>query len=267
MFLLGSFFSYHGIVSASGSKASDVNCNATLIGGDFFEIHAMRLLSGSYIRQDDLMHDRVVIDTITAWNTFGSPDIADMEIEIDGTVYLIAGVVEPEKDANTQTVYGKIGRIYMPYSASTMTSDTAGSVNVSAKGQMIGCYEAVLPNPVRNFAKNCIEKAINSLEMNQLIVNTDRDTLLNRFDRFWHLKEMVICQNNVTYPWWENSARLTDYTAAQMFGLEMFLIIFPVICLFVTIYKLYVFLSALIARKIEAHKRKYRTIEKDPYAL
>ena len=76
------------------------------------------------------MHDRVVIDTITAWNTFGSPDIADMEIEIDGTVYLIAGVVEPEKDANTQTVYGKIGRIYMPYSASTMTS--RGTARASA---------------------------------------------------------------------------------------------------------------------------------------
>ena len=254
-----------GIVSADGVKASDIRCSATLVGGDFFEFHPMQLMSGCYIRKDDLMKDRVVIDTITAWNTFGSSEVADMEITINGKVYRVAGVVEPEKTGNTQTVYGSQGRIYMPYPDSTASSDDpAASIGADA---VVSCYETVLPNPVRSFAENCITKAITSLEMSQLLINTDRDSFKNRFNRFLHLREMVICENNITYPWWENSARLTDYTTAQMFGLEMFLLIFPVICLFVSVYKLYAFISSLIARKIEANKRKYRTIEKDPYAL
>ena len=60
---------------------------------------------------------------------------------------------------------------------------------------------------------------------------------------------------------------MRDFSAAQMLRLEILLLIFPTLCLLFLIWKGYRYLERLIDEKREHFKRRYRTIEKDPYSL
>ena len=55
-----------------GSKTLDTFC----VGGDFFLFHPVRLLSGNYFSEDDLMHDYILLDEEAAWDLFGGTDVA-----------------------------------------------------------------------------------------------------------------------------------------------------------------------------------------------
>ena len=251
-----------GSVSVQGAKKQEMTALATAVGGEFFLAHPMKLLSGGYIRPDDLMHDRVVIDSLLAWYAFGSSDVAGMELTIDGTVYQIAGVVEPAQDRITQTAYGDKPRVYVPFAADD--SDSAESYSAAAR---IGCYEVVLPNPVRGFAEKTVSDALGEREHMQLVVNTRRGTIARRWSTLRHLREMSVASDGIAYPWWENAARMRDLSAAQRFRTELLLLMFPVLCLLVLIWRGYRFLERFVAEKREKSKRKYRTIEKDPYSV
>jgi hypothetical protein len=111
-----------------------------------------------------------------------------------------------------------------------------------------------------------MDKAFGMKSGKQILNNTDRGLFASRFEHLRNLRQMVAVEDGIAYPWWENAARLRDYTVAQLFGVEILLLIFPVFCLCAGIWILYKFLSALISKKIEENKRRYRTIEKDPYA-
>jgi hypothetical protein len=249
-------------VTVRGAKTTECTALATELGGDFFLAHPMRLLGGSYIQPDDLMHDRVVIDHLLAWQAFGSPDVAGMELTIDGTVYQIAGVVAPEQDKTTQTAYGKTPRVYMPFPKST---ETEGSF--AGSGSLICCYEAVLPNPVRGFGEKLLKEAVGEHAGIRFVTNSGRGSLARRWNHFRHLREMVVVTDSIVYPWWENAARMRDFSAAELMCPEILLLLFPVLCLLAYIWKGYRLLEQFIERKREAHKRRYRTIEKDPYSI
>lgn len=70
-------------------------------GGNYFLFHPLTLLSGGYISDEDYMADRVVLDAQTAFNLFGSSDVAGMEVTINGRTFPIAGVVQSESDFAT----------------------------------------------------------------------------------------------------------------------------------------------------------------------
>ena len=249
-------------VTVHGARATDCKALATEIGGDFFLVHPMRLLAGSYIRPDDLMHDRVVIDNLLAWQTFGSPDVAGMELTVDGKVYQIAGVVEPAQDKITQTAYGKSPRLYLPFA-----KESASESSIRNSGSTVCCYEAVLPNPVRGFGEKLLKEAVGEQEGVQLVVNSKRGSMARRWTNLRHLREMVVSTESIAYPWWENAARMRDFSAAELLRTEIALLLFPLLCLLLLIWKGYRLLENFIDRKREAHKRRYRTIEKDPYSI
>ena len=253
-----------GTVSVKGAKQQETDAIATAVGGEFFLVHPMKLLSGNYIRPDDLMHDRVVIDALLAWYTFGSSDVAGMELTVNGTIYQIAGVVEPAQDKTTQTAYGDKPRLYLPFTAENDHDE--GSVNYSTSSD-ITCYEAVLPNPVRGFAEKTLREALGEREHMKLIVNTNRGSAARRWDTLRHLREMAVISDAIAYPWWENAARMRDFTAAELFRTELLLLVFPLLCLLALIWKGYRALERFIGEKREASRRKYRTIEKDPYSV
>ena len=263
-----------GEVSVKGDKTQNVTALATAVGGDFFLAHPMKLLSGNYIRPDDLMQDRVVIDTLLAWHTFGSSDVAGRELNVDGKIYLIAGVIEPAKDKITETAYGEKPRIYLPfadssaaayldaYSDSNYDEDSAGN-----SGMKIECYEAILPNPVRGFAEKTLREALNSREDMKMVNQTERSSLTKRWETLKHLRESVVCSDGIVYPWWENASRIRDFSAAELLRTEILLLILPLLCLLVLIWKGYRAIEHLIDEKREQSKRKYRTIERDPYSV
>ena len=87
-------------LSVSGKSPGSVTVTAVGAGGNYFLFHPLTLLSGGYISDEDYMADRVVLDAQTAFNLFGSSDVAGMEVTINGRTFPIAGVVH-----NQQKIY------------------------------------------------------------------------------------------------------------------------------------------------------------------
>mgnify|MGYP000035295101 FL=1 len=113
------------------------------VGGNFFDFHPIRLLSGNYISPDDLMKDRVLLDEETAWLLFGGTQLEGMSFKIDGVPFVVAGVIEREQDFASLKAYTSGMGIYMSYDAyssikssgsSTLTATASSDSGSSSSG-------------------------------------------------------------------------------------------------------------------------------------
>lgn len=103
-------------LSVSGKSPGSVTVTAIGVGGDYFLFHPLQLLSGGYVSDEDYMADRVVLDAQTAFNLFGSSDVAGMEVTINGKTFPIAGVVKSEDDFATAAGAGRRSRgVFRPH--------------------------------------------------------------------------------------------------------------------------------------------------------
>ena len=241
-----------GQAEVTGNRKSPSDALVTVVGGDFFQIHTPELVSGGYFSEQDVMHDRVVIDVQLAWNLFGSADVAGMELTIQNQKCLIACVVQPESDYASRKAYGKMPRIYLSYDFYRE--------NWKPEICRISCYEAVLPNPVRNFAKELLVKNMHLEEEGNSIVleNTGRYSLSGRWNTLRHLRNLVVCET-VTFPYWENSARIVSFDTAVLLLVQIIFSIWPVLYLLYLIAKAYTSAEKKIYQKRIAWKNRYRS--------
>ncbi len=126
---------------ASDQGKGDVSVIA--VGGNFFDFHPIRLLSGNYIRPDDLMKDRVLLDEDSAWLLFGGTQLEGLSFKIDGVPFVVAGVIEREQDFASLKAYTSGMGIYMSYDAyssikssgsSTLTATASSGSGSSSSG-------------------------------------------------------------------------------------------------------------------------------------
>jgi hypothetical protein len=66
----------------NGTASSSVEL--TLVTGDYFRIHPMSLRNGWYMSEDDVMHDRIILDRQTAWDLFYSDNVVGEYLEWNG---------------------------------------------------------------------------------------------------------------------------------------------------------------------------------------
>lgn len=221
---IDNYTSSMGKMEVSGTKRGTAKTEVMAVTSDFFLIHDFEFLNGSYFRDDEISGNGIVIDSSLAWQIFGSDEVKGMTAEIYGFDFYIAGVVNiPECSAEKKT-YGKFPRAYISY-------DSASILNKGDKDIPIECYEAVLPNPVKNFAYNTISKFTESQyeKTSFTIENSSRFNFLNNFRRLRHLSNSVIINNAVEYTWWENSARVTEVKASLNLFAIFVLLIIPVL--------------------------------------
>lgn len=258
-----------GRMEITGARKKSAEALVTVVGGDFFTLHMPRLADGTYFQESDLMQDRVVMDTRLAWQLFGSPEVAGMEIRIQDRTCLIAGVIEPETDYATEAIYGDTARIYLSYA---LYQELQGQSQEMLSGAVpVDCYEAVLPNPVRNFAKNLIAKSINAGDAQgtdsdgqtnpgsalNILENTGRYSLSGRWEQLRHIRELVTAET-VTYPYWENAARIISFDTAMLLFLSILFAVYPVIYLVWLCWKCYRWLERTIWQKRMAYRNRYR---------
>lgn len=169
------------------------------VGGEFFEFHPIRLISGSYITQRDLMKDRVLLDEELAWLLYGGTDIAGLSIKINGVPYMIAGVVEREQDKFSKAAYTSGRGLYMSYDGYSQLAEDAG----------ITCYEVVLANPVKDFALGVVKDSF-PIGRGEIIENSRRFEFgrLLKLARQFGSRSMQTM--GVIYPYWENAARSVE---------------------------------------------------------
>ncbi len=199
------------VKSEGGGSAS---VKAVGVGGDFFYFHPLFLRSGSYIRSDDLMDDLVLLDEEMAWRLFGGTDLTGLTVYLNNEPFVISGVVSREDDFATQKAYAGDGGVYLSYSALQRLVESAS----------IDCYEIVMPNPIRNFAKGIVQ---DSFSDGEVVENTGRFSLerLGELLRSFAGRSMRL--NGIIYPYWENAARLVEDYAALLLVLTVIFALCP----------------------------------------
>lgn len=259
-------------MTMQGGKHTISGIAVTAVGGDFFTMHPMRLLDGNYFDDDDLMQDRIVIDEQLAWDLFGSYKVSGMEVVVNGIRYPIAGVIRHETDSASQTACGDAPRAYVPLSLyQTWQGADAGSYggDYGEYGDYYGegtgsqtnlsCYEIVMPDLVRGYALKTVSDTLTGYEDIRIVQNTGRFSLGKRWDTLRHLEEMVVIPDSISYPYWENAARITEFRLALLLGGEILFVIWPVLLGLALLWKGYRRLENSIARMRQARKDRYRT--------
>ena len=121
-------YSADGAITLSTDKGT-VQADALGIGGDFFLFHQLQLLSGSYFSGNDLMQDYVILDRDSAWQLFGSVDVAGMTVNIAGRPHMVIGVVERP----TGRLYEAAGldgiRVFVSYETLRTYGQSSGKSN------------------------------------------------------------------------------------------------------------------------------------------
>ncbi|MDO5559050.1 MAG: ABC transporter permease [Oscillospiraceae bacterium] len=209
----------------AAAQSSDT-ANASIIGvdGDFFEFHPLELISGNYIYQDQLSTNTVVLDEKAAWSIYSSSDVTGLPVYISGTEFIINGVVKSENNAATKDVYPEAPLVYIHY----------GSLEAAGASETLGTYEAVLPDPVDNYAKNIVlkyygidsmtEKNIDKKEQALACVirdNTNRYSTMNLWKNVRTFDRTAVVSKPVALPYWENAALITSARLTALFFIRL----------------------------------------------
>jgi hypothetical protein len=288
-------FAAKGEVTISHDKNS-INALAYGVSGDFFLIDHPELVSGSYFYDSDTNHDRIVIDENLAFAIFGSSDIAGKSVKIGNITAYIAGVSKVPEKKPAREAYGTKNRIFMPYDMlcraagsgtdGNISADTAvnsysssGSTGIKsdpaaggsyASGNESGeaelpiiMYQALLPDPVPNYAKNIVSSAFSGsiapvpdsgsdtddnggnggTDLNGdaangsvlnfsdsfLVENTGRYKAFRLFQNIKAMRYRTMHTDNIELPYWENYARYSEEKIAAMYVIFIILLIYPVI--------------------------------------
>ncbi len=211
-----------GQVTALSQKAKG-EFSVTAVGGSFFGFHPLRLLSGSYFTDSDLMNDRIILDEESAWMLFGGTELTGMSVNIYGRDFVVAGVVEREDDKFSKSAYDSGMGIYMSYDAYV----ELGGEDIR-KAQEISCYEIVMPQPVKNFAFGVMSDKFPT-ENGEIVSNTSRFTFDASVLRLRNIAQRSMQKSAIAYPYWENAARAVEDRCTMMYTLFLCFALIPLL--------------------------------------
>ncbi len=180
------------------SDTGNVEADAMGIGGDFFLFHPQTLLYGAYFSGNDINRDYCIIDEDTAWQLFGSNDVAGMMVYISGEPHIVSGVIERPEGRLVEAAGLDSTRVYV-------SLHTLEEYGVS---HGINHYELVMPNPVKEFALKFVKEKLGDDEKEtEILENTSRFGLLNRLRVIRAFGTRSMNGRAIIYPYWENVAR------------------------------------------------------------
>lgn len=227
---------YSAITSASiGSARSSMSVRAVAVGGDFFLFHPMTLLSGGYFDGDDINEDGVIIDELTAWQLFGSNNVAGQEIELGNKVLIVRGVIRMDDGWFSKAAGENAATIFVAYPV--MEQLAGGSLPIQ-------CYEALMVSPVKTFAQDTVKNALGEPDGSYVLVeNSTRFGLAARLDRLRNLGVRSMRLDPVVYPYWENRARGCEDISTILLVIQGILIVYPVVYVIQLAWQLFYFIK------------------------
>lgn len=210
-----------GKMKASSDRASG-DATVIAVGGDFFSFHPLRLLSGGYLREDDLMQDRVLLDQELAWLLFGGTELQGMELKINGKPFVIAGVVEREQDSAGRMAYTAGQGLFMSYDAYAQLTENGG----------ITAYEFVLAEPVEGFAAKLAQDHF-PIGRGEVLQNSGRFSYGRLLKLVPKMDDRAMQGMGMIYPYWENAARVTENRCVRLLLTAALLFLTPLVSLIV----------------------------------
>ena len=221
----GSLFLDAYSASASVSVLTDhgnAQVSALGVGGNFFYFHPLRLRSGAYIAERDLMDDLVVLDEALAWRLFGGMELTGLTLYINGVPFVVAGVVAMEDDFAANRALKQEGSLFLSYSALQRLDE-----NLS-----IDCYEIVMPDPISGYARGVMEQLLPP-GAESMVENSGRFSLARLCEVIGAFGERSMRSSAVVYPYWENALRFAEDCAALLLVLAVLAALFPLATLIV----------------------------------
>lgn len=208
---------------AAVTAANDVNtqtARAVCTGGDFFQFHPLDMISGWYYSGDETTDALVVIDQNLAWKLFGGIDVAGMELYINGYACTVTGVASVPQNKDEKAACGSRPTLYVPYSF--MERQESGA-------PVVTCYEAVLPEAVKDFGTETIKTALGvDGSQCEVIQNTDRFRFGNSLSVAKAYESRSQRTGRIYYPWWENAARAVESRSSLLAVLLILLGVYPI---------------------------------------
>lgn len=217
-----------------------VTARAICTGGDFFHFHPQSMIGGWYYNADSRSGDGVMIDMQLAWKLFGGYNLEGMSVNIGNHQCPITGVVYSPENSLENKLYETTPTIYVPYSL-LLTIDRTADVT---------CFEAVLPNPVKNFGMGMLESTVSFSEQNyEILENTDRMGFIPGITMLADFGTRTQKTSGVYYPFWENAARAGESWNSLLAVLTALFAIYPIILCIIYIAKLIGFIKLAIIKK------------------
>lgn len=210
-------YSADGAITLSTDKGT-VQADALGIGGDFFLFHQLQLLSGSYFSGNDLMQDYVILDRHTAWQLFGSTDVAGMTVNIAGRPHMVIGVIERPAGRLYEAAGLDGPRVFVSYETLRAYGQSGG----------INHFEIVMPNPVKQYALNYVREQLGTQEREvEVLENSTRYSIGKRLRLLLDFGTRSMNGKAIIYPYWENVARGYEDILALLTLFQMFFLIYP----------------------------------------
>ena len=197
---------------ASAARGS-TSLQVTVFGGEYFYLHQMPLISGSYLAPGGANAGYIFLDENAAWQLFGALNISGMSMTLGGEEFIVCGVGRIPSGTLYDEAYGEKPRAWILYEAKA-----ASSV------REITAYEAVLPNPIEGFTAGIMEEIFPAGEDAEYLENSERFSLSSLFAHLKERSRMGVRTSAITYPWWENIARVTEYRCATLLCAETVLL-------------------------------------------
>lgn len=212
-------YSASGKITLTNNKTT-AETKAYGVGGDFFQFHPLKLLHGSYFSESDLMQDRIIIDTETAWKLFGSNDVVGMFVEINAIPHMVVGVYEKESGYFNDAAGNEVSCVYVSH-------DT-----LYEYGQYHGLetIEYLIPNPVDGFAMGLVNTQFSGMDV-KMVEHQERFGFMALLDVVKQFGTRSMGLDGITFPYWENMARGYEDILAGLLVVEGILTAYAVIVL------------------------------------
>lgn len=194
--LLGAYSGYGSVTM--GTKEATVSVDTIGVGGDFFYFHPVELIDGSYLTEEYLMQDYVLLDKNTAWKLFGATNVTGMQVLIGDIPFLVAGVYEPTDIWLSKEAGLDESIVFMFY----------GSLEKCGTVPGIQWLDFILPNPVKGFGQKVLtENSPINLEDAVVIEHSTRFDSIPLYKLVPDYLERIMSKSGIVYPYWENIAR------------------------------------------------------------
>lgn len=200
-YLLRDSWCGYGELEVEGPRGA-CTTDVIAIGGSFFDFHPLLLLDGSYITEEDLMKDRVILDEALAWELFGGTDLAGLTVTMQGMPFVIAGVVAHEDDGATKRATHSETMLYIPMELYSQLGTSTISV-----------YELVTPEIVDGYSRDLLSTAFPQAIQQK---NTGRFALSHLWTVIRELDRLPMQTEPVALPYWENAARCMEVRCALL---------------------------------------------------
>lgn len=226
--------------------------DVTMVTGQYFRLHPMVIRTGWYMSEDDVMHDRIILDLQTAWDLFYTDDVVGQFLQWNGQRYQVAAVVDYPEGTYNEKASGDTRRAWVYYdspgvnstdisASGTSDTDAAGDNSNSTSSEVsFTCMEVVVSQPVKGYAVSALQTVLKDYLPEDTVYtdNTGRFSLSGRWSILRSLSTRGISNKAIGYPYYENAAQLLENHLALRLIPEFFTLLFPAVSLIIWLFLL-----------------------------